>query len=159
MGKAEKVRILLVKRGNMSDAELARRLGISPQALSRKMNKEKFTETDMTNIANILNCSWNMESREWFKMNDTGEGYDPAPPRLSTSILVRFGGFFEGASGFPKNRTRPGKKGAHRPGQRRGLLTPSLTNAPPCVTGPIDRQGRPWETAPRAMTHSPSPGP
>jgi hypothetical protein len=45
MGKAEKVHILLVKRDNMSDAELARKMGISPQALSR----------------------------EWFKMNDTGE--------------------------------------------------------------------------------------
>jgi transcriptional regulator with XRE-family HTH domain len=73
MGKAEKVRILLVKRANMSDAELARKMGISPQALSRKMNKEKFTEVDMVNIAEILNCSWNTESREWFKMNDTGE--------------------------------------------------------------------------------------
>jgi transcriptional regulator with XRE-family HTH domain len=73
MGKAEKVRILLVKRNNMSDAELARKMGISPQALSRKMNKEKFTEVDMVNIAEILNCSWNIESREWFRMNDTGE--------------------------------------------------------------------------------------
>jgi DNA-binding Xre family transcriptional regulator len=73
MGKAEKVRILLVKRGNISEAELARRMEISPQALSRKMNKEKFTSTDMEKIAKILNCSWNIESREWFKMNDTGE--------------------------------------------------------------------------------------
>jgi hypothetical protein len=48
-------------------------MGISPQALSRKMNKEKFTEADMVNIAEILNCYWNTESREWFKMNDTGE--------------------------------------------------------------------------------------
>ena len=73
MGKAEKIRILLVKRGNLSDAELARQMGISPQALSRKMNKEKFTEDDMGKIAEILNCTWNVESREWFKMNDTGE--------------------------------------------------------------------------------------
>jgi hypothetical protein len=48
-------------------------MGISPQALSRKMNKEKFTPADMEKIAAILNCSWNTESREWFKMNDTGE--------------------------------------------------------------------------------------
>jgi transcriptional regulator with XRE-family HTH domain len=73
MGKAEKVRILLVKRGNMSEAKLAREMGISPQALSRKMNKEKFTENDMVKIAEILNCSWNTESREWFHMRDTGE--------------------------------------------------------------------------------------
>jgi hypothetical protein len=48
-------------------------MGISPQALSRKMNKEKFTFANMEKIANILNCSWNTESREWFKMKDTGE--------------------------------------------------------------------------------------
>jgi transcriptional regulator with XRE-family HTH domain len=73
MGKAENVRILLVKRGNMSDAGLARKMSISPQALSRKMSKEKFTKADMVKIAELLNCSWNTESREWFALNDTGE--------------------------------------------------------------------------------------
>jgi hypothetical protein len=37
------------------------------------MNKEKFTGEDMTKIASILNCTWHTESREWLKMNDTGE--------------------------------------------------------------------------------------
>ena len=73
MGKAEKVRILMVMRGNMTAAALAEKMGITAQALGRKLNKEKFTETDMKKIAEILNCSWNIESREWFKMNDTGE--------------------------------------------------------------------------------------
>ncbi|GHU99609.1 hypothetical protein FACS189483_09060 [Spirochaetia bacterium] len=73
MGRAEKIRIMLVKRGNMSDAKLAEAMGISPQALSRKMNKEKFTGEDMAKIAAILNCTWHTESREWLKMNDTGE--------------------------------------------------------------------------------------
>ena len=73
MGKAEKVRILMVKRGNITAAALAEKMGITAQALGRKLNKEKFTETDMEKIAEILNCSWNVESREWFKMNDTGE--------------------------------------------------------------------------------------
>ena len=73
MSMTERIRFILVKRGNISDAELARQMGISPQALSRKMNKEKFTVEDMEKIAEILNCTWNMESREWFKMKDTGE--------------------------------------------------------------------------------------
>ena len=73
MGKAEKVRILMVKRGNITAAALAERMGITAQALGRKLNKEKFTDADMVKIAEILNCSWNTESREWFKMNDTGE--------------------------------------------------------------------------------------
>jgi transcriptional regulator with XRE-family HTH domain len=73
MGKAEKVRILMVKRGNMTAAALAEKMGITAQALGRKLNKEKFTEPDMEKIAKILNCTWNVECREWFRMNDTGE--------------------------------------------------------------------------------------
>jgi len=73
MGKAEKVRILMIKRGNITAATLAEKMGISAQALGRKLNKEKFTEKDMEKIAKILDCTWNMESREWFKLNDTGE--------------------------------------------------------------------------------------
>jgi len=73
MGKAEKVRILMVKRGNITAAALADKMGITAQALGRKLNKEKFSAADMQKIAEILNCSWNVESREWFKMNDTGE--------------------------------------------------------------------------------------
>ena len=73
MGKAEKVRILMVKRGNITAAALAEKMGITAQALGRKLNKEKFTDADMEKIAGILNCSWNTESREWFKLNDTGE--------------------------------------------------------------------------------------
>ena len=73
MGKAEKVRILMVKRGNITAAALAEKMGITAQALGRKLNKEKFTDADMAKIAKILDCSWNVESREWFKMNDTGE--------------------------------------------------------------------------------------
>jgi transcriptional regulator with XRE-family HTH domain len=54
MGKAEKVRILLVKQGTISEAKLARQMGISPQALSRKMNKEKFTSADMEKFAKCV---------------------------------------------------------------------------------------------------------
>ena len=53
----EKIRILLVRRGNMSEAELARRLGVLPQNFNRKMNAGKFTNADLESIAEILNCS------------------------------------------------------------------------------------------------------
>ena len=54
MALAEKIRILLVKRGNISEAELARRLGISPQNLHNKMKRDNFTESDLEQIAATL---------------------------------------------------------------------------------------------------------
>ena len=54
MAMAEKIRILLVKRGNISEAELARRMGISPQNLHNKMKRDNFTETDLREIADAL---------------------------------------------------------------------------------------------------------
>lgn len=69
MPLSEKIRILLVKRGNISDAELARRLGISPQNLSNKFKRDNFSEKDLESIAAALNCSLRVS----FVMNDTGE--------------------------------------------------------------------------------------
>ena len=69
MGMVEKIRILLVKRGNISEAELARRMGISPQNLHNKMKRDNFTETDLTEIAAALDCTLSIS----FMLNDTGE--------------------------------------------------------------------------------------
>lgn len=69
MALSERIRILLVKRGNISEAELARRLGVSPQNLNNKMKRDNFTEKDLKAIAAALNCSFNVS----FTMNDTGE--------------------------------------------------------------------------------------
>lgn len=69
MALTEKIRILLVKRGNISEAELARRMGISPQNLHNKMKRDNFNETDLQEIAAALNCSVDVR----FTMNDTGE--------------------------------------------------------------------------------------
>ena len=69
MALSERIRILLVKRGNISEAELARRLGISPQNLNNKMKRDNFTEKDLQAIAAALDCTY-MAS---FTMNDTGE--------------------------------------------------------------------------------------
>jgi transcriptional regulator with XRE-family HTH domain len=69
MGMTERIRFLLVKRGNMSEAELARRMGETPQNFNRKMKRDNFTEKDLYKIAEILNCTYTAG----FKMNDTGE--------------------------------------------------------------------------------------
>ena len=69
MAMAEKIRILLIKRGNLSEAELARRLEISPQNLNAKMKRDNFTEADLKKIADVLDCSF----EALFRLNDTGE--------------------------------------------------------------------------------------
>ena len=56
MGMSEKIRVMLVRRGNISEAELARRMGISPQNLSYKMKRDNFTERDLRSVANALDC-------------------------------------------------------------------------------------------------------
>ena len=50
-------------------AELARRLGISPQNLHNKMKRDNFTESDLREIANALNCNLKIQ----FISKETGE--------------------------------------------------------------------------------------
>lgn len=69
MAMVEKIRILLVKRGNMSESELARRMGQSPQNLHNKFKRDNFTEKDLQEIAAALDCELSIN----FKMKDTGE--------------------------------------------------------------------------------------
>jgi transcriptional regulator with XRE-family HTH domain len=68
---AEKIRLLLVKRQNISESELARRLGELPQSLYPKMKRDNFTERDLRRIADALNCTLKIT----FVMNDTGEEF------------------------------------------------------------------------------------
>ena len=69
MAMAERIRIMLVKRGNISEAELARRLKISPQNLNNKMKRDNFTEGDLREIAAALDCVF----EAGFRMKVTGE--------------------------------------------------------------------------------------
>lgn len=66
MGK--KVKIML-KRRNMTLSQLAESLGQSRQNLSNKMSRDNFTEKELIEIANALNCTYKAS----FTMNDTGE--------------------------------------------------------------------------------------
>ena len=50
---SEQIKILCV-RCNMSEAELARRLGKSPQSFNAKMKRESFTIDDLNEIAEAV---------------------------------------------------------------------------------------------------------
>lgn len=54
MSMVEKIRIACVKRGNITEAELARRIGTSPQNFNNKMKRDNFTERDLQEIADAL---------------------------------------------------------------------------------------------------------
>jgi len=53
----EEIRILLVKSGNISESELARRMETSPQNLHNKMKRDNFTVKDLEDIAKALDCT------------------------------------------------------------------------------------------------------
>jgi transcriptional regulator with XRE-family HTH domain len=69
MGMVEKIRILLVKRGNTSEAELARRLGMSTTNLYNRMKRDNFRDRDLQEIAAVLGCTF----KAGFIFDDTGE--------------------------------------------------------------------------------------
>ena len=69
MGMAEKIRILLIKKGNISEAELARRLKKTPQSFNSSMKRDNFTEKDLKEIAQVLDC----EYKSTFIIKETGE--------------------------------------------------------------------------------------
>lgn len=62
---SEQIKVLCV-RSNISNAELARRLNVSPQAFSGKMKRESFTITDLEEIAEAVG----VEFRHDFILNN-----------------------------------------------------------------------------------------
>ena len=54
MSMVQSIRIAMVKCGNISEAELARRVGVTPQNFNHKMKRDNFTENDMREIAEAL---------------------------------------------------------------------------------------------------------
>lgn len=54
---SEQIKVLCV-RNNISIAELARRLGKSPQCLNSKMKRESFTIRDLEEIAEATGTSF-----------------------------------------------------------------------------------------------------
>lgn len=68
MSMSEKIRIALVKR-KISITELAASLGTSQSNLSNKLKRDNFSEKELKQIADILNCDF----KGSFIMRDTRE--------------------------------------------------------------------------------------
>ena len=64
----EKIKIIL-KRRNMTLAQLAEKIGQSRQNLSNKMSRDNFTEKEIILIAEALECTYSAH----LVMNDSGE--------------------------------------------------------------------------------------
>ncbi len=54
MSMAEKIRIMRVKRGNLSERDLAARMGDTPQNLNNKMKRDDFRLSELEKIASAL---------------------------------------------------------------------------------------------------------
>lgn len=64
----EKIKIVLVKR-NMSAVDLAKKLNTSPTNIYNKFKRDNFSEKELKQIAEALNCKF----EGTFTLNDTGE--------------------------------------------------------------------------------------
>ena len=67
---AEKIELVLVKR-KMSKAQLAAQLGQSTSNLYNKFKRDNFSEKELQQIAEVLDCT--LESN--FVLNDSGEKF------------------------------------------------------------------------------------
>lgn len=54
---SEQIKILCIRK-NISLAELARRLGTTPQNLNAKLKRESFTVAELEKIANVLGVTF-----------------------------------------------------------------------------------------------------
>lgn len=68
MSMSEKIRIALLKR-KMSITELSCSIGTSQSNLSNKLKRDNFSEKELIQIADILNCDF----KGTLIMRDTGE--------------------------------------------------------------------------------------
>ena len=68
MSMAEKIKIALVKR-NKKTTDLAKLLNCSPANLYHKLKRDNFSEKELIEIANALDCTFEAN----FIMNDTQE--------------------------------------------------------------------------------------
>lgn len=65
---SEKIRIIL-KRKNLTIKDLAELLNTSNQNLSNKFSRNNFSEKDLKEISQALNCEYDIK----IKMKDTGD--------------------------------------------------------------------------------------
>ena len=65
---SEKIKIILGRR-NMTVSDLAKSLGTSRQNLTNKLSRNNFSDKDIQDIAQLLNCRFDAV----FTLNDTNE--------------------------------------------------------------------------------------
>ena len=65
---SEKIKVIIGRR-NMTISDLATRIGTSRQNLTNKLTRNNFSEKELKDIAQALNCSFDIS----FVFNDTGE--------------------------------------------------------------------------------------
>jgi hypothetical protein len=75
MGIANAIRHLLIDQGNISEAELARRMDAagfktSAQNFNNKMRRESFSRTELDKIAELFGAEYFVEHREGFRLKD-----------------------------------------------------------------------------------------
>lgn len=68
MAMSEKIKIVLLKR-KMTVTTLAEKLGTTRSNLSNKLSRDNFSEKELRDIAEALNCDLDMD----FTLRDTGE--------------------------------------------------------------------------------------
>lgn len=68
MAMSEKIKIVLLKR-KMTVTALADKLGTTRSNLSNKLSRDNFSENELHDIAEALNCDLDMD----FTLRDTGE--------------------------------------------------------------------------------------
>jgi hypothetical protein len=69
MSMTQKIRLLMVKADNISEAELARRLGQSPANFNAKMKRDNFSVRELREIGAALGCALDIT----FTNTETGE--------------------------------------------------------------------------------------
>jgi hypothetical protein len=68
---SEAIKILMVKRGDISATKLAGMIGYSPQRFGDKMKRGSFTDEELTKIAGAVGCEY--KAVKLFKIPETGE--------------------------------------------------------------------------------------
>lgn len=57
MGNAQKIKMALAYKG-MSESELAKALGKTPQAFNQRMKTDKFSSEDLSKIAKVMGATY-----------------------------------------------------------------------------------------------------
>lgn len=57
MTNAQKIKMALAYKG-MSESELARQMGTTPQAFNQRMKTDKFSNSELEKIADIIGAQW-----------------------------------------------------------------------------------------------------